>query len=147
MNPSTAQILEAVQKAPAGEVVILPNNKNIVAVAEQVAELTDKRVRVVATESVAEGFAALLEYDPQAVADDNAAAMTGAAGRVTAAEITRAVRASTCPAGPINEGDYLGLSRAGIEVVAATLAEAGTALLAKLLTDDHEIVTLIEGEG
>jgi DAK2 domain fusion protein YloV len=147
MNPSTAQILEAVEKAPAGEVVVLPNNKNIVPVAEQVADLTTKVVRVVPTHSVAEGFAALLEYDPQSPAEENAESMLRAAGRVTAAEITRAVRASTCPAGPINEGDYLGLSRAGIEVVAATLAEAATALLAKLVTDEHEIVTLIEGEG
>src|SRR5438046_288131 len=51
------------------------------------------------------------------------------------------------PGGPIGEGDYLGLSRAGIEVVASTLDEATTGLLAKLVTDDHEIVTIIEGEG
>jgi DAK2 domain fusion protein YloV len=147
MNPSTAQILEAVEAAPGDQVVILPNNKNIVPVAEQVAELTAKPVRVLATHSVAEGFAALLEYDPQADAEGNARLMTMAAGRVTAAEITRAVRASTCPAGPINEGDYLGLSRSGIEVVAATLGEATTSLLAKLVTDEHEIVTIIEGDG
>ena len=52
-----------------------------------------------------------------------------------------------CPAGPIAEGDFLGLTRSGIEVVAPTLAEAARGLLAKLLTDDHEIVTLIEGDG
>jgi dihydroxyacetone kinase-like predicted kinase len=147
MNPSTAQILEAVEAAPAADVVVLPNNKNIVPVAEQVAALTSKTVRVVRTHSVPEGFGALLEYDPQATADDNLRAMTEAASRVTAAEVTKAVRASNSAAGPINEGDFLGLGPSGIEVVATTLTEAATGLLAKLVTDDHEIVTLIEGEG
>ncbi len=71
MNPSTAQILEAVEAAPANEVVILPNNKNIIPVAEQVAPLTSKSVRVVRTTGVAEGFGALLGYDPQATVDEN----------------------------------------------------------------------------
>jgi DAK2 domain fusion protein YloV len=147
MNPSTAQILEAVEAAPAGEVVVLPNNKNIVPVAEQVEDLTAKTVRVVKTHSVTEGFGALLEYDPQATAEENLHSMTEAAGRVTAAEITRAVRASSSPAGPIDEGDFLGLGPSGIEAVAPTLAEVATDLLAKLVTDEHEIVTIIEGEG
>jgi uncharacterized protein len=147
MNPSTALLLEAVESAPADQVVLLPNNGNIIPVAEQVDALTDKTVRIVKTRGIAEGFAALMEYDPEAGADDNVERMTEAASRVTAGEITRAVRASTCPAGPIAEGDFLGLTRSGIEVVAPTLAEAATGLLAKLLTDDHEIVTLIEGDG
>jgi hypothetical protein len=147
MNPSTAQILEAVEAAPAEDVVVLPNNGNIVPVAEQVDALTTKRVRVVKTVGVAEGFAALLEYDPEAGVDDNTGVMSSAAQRVVAGEVTRAVRASDSPAGSIAEGDWMGLSKRGIEVVQPTLAEATTALLEKLLTDEHEIVTLIEGEG
>jgi DAK2 domain fusion protein YloV len=147
MNPSTAQILEAVEAAPADEVVILPNNKNIIAVAEQVDALTSKTVKVVPTTGIPDGFAALLEYDPEATADENAASMGEAAGRVIAAEITRAVRASSSDAGDIAEGDFLGITRQGIQVVDAELVGAATALLDKLVTDDHEIVTLIEGEG
>lgn len=147
MNPSTALLLEAVESCPADQVAILPNNKNIIAVAEQVDGLTTKTVRVVATHGIAEGFAALLEYDPEAGVDDNAARMFEASLRVTAGEVTRAVRSSTCPAGPIAEGDYLGLSRSGIEVVSPVLAEAVTGLLSKLVTDEHEIVTIIEGDG
>jgi DAK2 domain fusion protein YloV len=147
MNPSTARLLEAVESIPADQVVILPNNKNIIAVAEQVDGLTPKSVRVVPTHSIAEGFAALLEYDPEAGADDNAERMLEASMRVTAGEITRAVRSSTCPAGPIAEGDYLGLSRSGIEVVSSVLADAVTGLLSKLVSDEHEIVTIIEGDG
>ncbi|MGH9185302.1 MAG: DAK2 domain-containing protein, partial [Acidimicrobiales bacterium] len=113
MNPSTAQILEAVESAPAGEVVVLPNNKNIVPVAEQVHELTAKTVRVVPTKGITEGFAALMAYDPQAPADDNAAEMGAAARAVVAGEVTRAVRDATTDIGPISAGDWLGLSHAG----------------------------------
>ena len=147
MNPSTEQLLAAVTAAPSDEVVVLPNNKNIIPVAEQVDSLTDKTVRVVRTTGIAQGFAALLEYDPESGADDNAKSMEAAAGRVVSGEITRAVRASTCDVGPIAEGDFLGISSAGILAVAAALSDAVTGLLDALVTEHHEIVTLIEGEG
>jgi len=147
MNPSTAQLLEAIDSVPGTEVVLLPNNKNIIPVAEQAARVAAKPVRVVPTRGITEGFAALLEYDPESSADDNARAMSIAASRVVSGEVTRAVRASTSDAGLINEGDYLGLSRAGIEVVAPTGGEAACDLLAKLMADHYEMVTIIEGEG
>ena len=147
MNPSTAQLLEIVEAVPADEVVILPNNKNIIAVARQVDAETDKTVRVVPTKGAAEGFAALLAYDPQASADDNAEAMGEAAGSVVAGEITQAVRDSATDVGPIREGDYLGISNDGIKSVASSVAEVAVGLLDVLVTEDHEIVTIIEGEG
>ena len=147
MNPSTAQILEAVEAAPAPDVIVLPNNRNIIPVAEQVNSLTEKRVEVVPTTGIAEGFAALLEYDPQAPGDENAKTMAAAAGRVVSGEVTRAVRDSTCDEGPIRAGDWLGLSSTRIEVVAQTLAEAATGLLDRLVDEGHEIVTVIEGDG
>jgi DAK2 domain fusion protein YloV len=147
MNPSTAQILEAVEAAPADAVVVLPNNKNIIPVAEQVDELTTKTVRVVKTTGIAEGFAALLEYDPEAAADDNATSMGEAATRIVSGEITQAVRDSTSDAGAITAGDFLGLCREGIVAVAPALADAAAQLLDRLVGDEHEIVTLIEGEG
>jgi DAK2 domain fusion protein YloV len=147
MNPSTAQLLEAVESAPADEVVILPNNKNIVPVAEQVGGHTTKVVRVVPTHGIAEGCAALVAYDPEASADDNVESMVEAAGNVAAGEVTRAVRDSACDLGPIAEGDYLGISNDGILAIDSTVAGAANALLDALITDDHEIVTIIEGEG
>ncbi|HEX4905508.1 MAG TPA: hypothetical protein VFU93_08650, partial [Acidimicrobiales bacterium] len=147
MNPSTAQLLEACDSVNADQVIILPNNKNIIPVAEQVDELASKSVRVVKTRGIAEGFAALLEYDPDADADDNLASMTEAASAVVAGEVTRAVRATTCDAGPIAEGDWIGIARDGIRSIDQSLAGAATGLLDELVTDDHEIVTLIEGEG
>jgi uncharacterized protein len=147
MNPSTAQILEVVDALESPEVVLLPNNDNIRPVAMQVCELSSKVVRTVPTSGIVEGFAALLEYDPGAGAEANAAAMADAARLVVAGEVTRAVRDSTGPAGPIRAGDYIGLSRDGVEVTGDTSVEAVCGLLGKLLTADHELVTLIEGEG
>jgi hypothetical protein len=147
MNPSTAEILEAVEQLRADEVIILPNNKNIRPVAEQVEGLTAKLVRVVPTNSIAEGFAALLAYDPEAHVDVNARDMEASATNVVAGEITQAVRDSDSPVGPVATGDWLGLSRQGIEAVSDSVAQVARALLDKLVTDDHELVTLIEGEG
>ena len=147
MNPSTAQLLEAVESAPADCVVILPNNKNIIAVANQVDDQTSKSVHVVPTRGVAEGFASLMAYDPEADGGDNAKAMDEAAAAVVAGEVTRAVRDSTCELGDIHEGDYLGMARDGIRALASGLDLVCTQLLDVLVTDDHEIVTVIEGEG
>jgi hypothetical protein len=147
MNPSTAQILEVVEGVPSSEVVLLPNNDNIRPVAMQVCELASETVRVVPTSGIVEGFAALLEYDPEAGADDNATSMAASARRVVAGEVTQAVRDATGPMGPIRAGDWIGLSRDGVEVVGETMGEAASGLLGKLLCDEHELVTLIEGEG
>src|SRR5688572_3184614 len=147
MNPSTAQILEAVEAAPGEQVVILPNNKNIIPVAEQVAPLTGKPVAVVKTTGITEGFAALLEYDPEATAAQNATAMEEASQRVVSGEVTQAVRASSSDVGPILEGDWLGLSSKRIEAIGKTLADAACSLLDALVGSEHEIVTVIEGDG
>ncbi|MEI7592047.1 MAG: DAK2 domain-containing protein [Actinomycetes bacterium] len=147
MNPSTAQLLEAVNSAPADHVIILPNNKNIIPVAEQVDAQTDKVVHVVRTRGVAEGFASLLAYDPESTGVDNAQAMSEAAEAVVAGEVTRAVRDSTCELGAIREGDYLGISGDGIRALASGVDLVCTQLLDGLVDDSHEIVTIIEGEG
>jgi DAK2 domain fusion protein YloV len=147
MNPSTEDLLDAVEAVPADEVVLLPNNKNIVAVARQVQSLTTKVVRVVPTTSVVEGFAALLDYDPHGDAEHNATCMSAAADRVITASVTRSIRDSASDAGPIAEGDIIGLAGDAISVVSPSVAECVEGLLAKLLRDTHEIVTLIEGEG
>lgn len=147
MNPSTAQLLEAVEAAPAPQVVILPNNKNIIPVAEQIGAMTSKSVRVVPTRGVAEGFASLLAYDPEAEAGRNAESMAAAASHVVAGEITRAVRDSSTDRGPIREGDWLGIASDGIVAVDDDLSGAATTLLDRLVGPEHEIITIIEGEG
>jgi len=147
MNPATADLVKAVESVPSDEVVILPNNKNIRAVAEQVDRLSDKTVRVVATGSIVEGFAALLAYDPAADAESNVASMTESAARVVPAEVTRAVRDSLTDAGEVHEGDFIGISRDGVVAIADNPVVCTRLLLSRLLEPMHELVTLIEGEG
>ncbi len=144
MNPSTEQLLEAVEAVPADEVVILPNNGNIIPVAEQVDGHTSKTVRVIRTKGITEGFASLLEYDPQGTAEENLEGMTAAASQVLTGEITIAVRDSGSDAGDISEGDYLGLSGGKVQVIADSLFKATTHLIDQLI-DGHELVTLIAG--
>jgi hypothetical protein len=151
-NPSTAEILDAIALAAAEQVVVLPNNPNVVPVAEQAADHSPKKVRVVPTAGIPEGFAALLAYDPEADVDTNADNMATAADRVIAGEVAQASRDAQTDAGPVKEGDWLGVSRRGIKVVApapATAADAAVALLDLLVSDagEHDIVTVIEGEG
>ena len=145
MNPSTAQILEAVERCPANAVVILPNNKNIVPVARQVDGLTDRRVEVVPTTSVVEALAALVAYDPQADLDDNVAAMNDAASRVAAGEVTQAVRDSVAECGPIAAGDWLAIAGDGICATAGNPVDAALALVTGMVTEDSEIVTVLVG--
>ena len=147
MNPSIAELVSAVDALASDEVIVLPNNGNIRPVANRVDELSAKRVWVVPTETIAEGFAALLAYDPEAGGAANAEAMEATARKVVPGEVTRAVRDSETSAGPVRTGDWLGLSRDGIEVVGETMAAAACSLLELLVDGDHDLVTIIEGEG
>jgi DAK2 domain fusion protein YloV len=148
MNPSTAQILDAIERTTAARVIVLPNNKNVVPVAEQAVRLSSRPAQVVPTRSVAEGLASLLAYDGEADLDTNIAAMVEAGARVAWGEVTRAVRdAASTPGGPVREGDWLGLDHGKIAVVEGDLANAACGLLDRLVADRHEIVTVIEGDG
>ncbi len=147
MNPSTAELLDTVEHVNADQVVILPNNKNIIPVAEQIDALTAKQVVVVPTRSMPEALAALVVYDPEAPAAANGAEMAEAAESVTTGELTRAVRSSPSEAGPVAEGDWIGLVRGdGIVAVAATLEKAAISLLDVIVGDDAELLTVITGD-
>ena len=146
MNPSTADLLEAVEATASEQVIILPNNSNIVAVAEQVDLQTSKTVRVVGTHTVTEGFASLLGYDPEATSDKNQTGMSQASQMVESGEITTAVRESTTEIGEIKKGDFLGLQKGKVTVIAETIVEATKNLLKEMISDEHEIVTLVTGE-
>ena len=145
MNPSTAQILEAVEGCSADCVVVLPNNKNIVAVAKQVDALSTKRVAVVATTSVPEGLAALVEYDPNADLEENEATMSSAREHVRTGEVTQAVRDATVDGRKVHEGDWIAVARDGVVATAGSPADAVCELLGKLVDDSSEIVTVLIG--
>ncbi len=147
MNPSTAQILEAVEGSPSSQVIVLPNNDNVNPVAEQVDTLTAKEVRVVRTGDVAHGLAAMLAYDPGASVDRNVAEMQAASRRVTSGEVTQAVGSARSPVGQISKGDWLGLSGGSVDVIAGSVVDAACGLLDRLVKSEHELVTVIEGES
>jgi DAK2 domain fusion protein YloV len=145
MNPSTAQILEAVDACNASAVVVLPNNKNIVPVAKQVDDLTEKTVYVVATHSVPEALAALVEYDPNASCDANARAMDAALARVRTGEVTQAVRDAAIDGATVRAGDWIALTRDGLVAATASPADAVCKLLEQLVDDESEIITVLVG--
>ena len=145
MNPSTEHFVQAVEQLDAAEIVLLPNNKNIVPVAERVDDCTDAVVRVVPTKGIAEGLAALMAYDPSATAEQNQEAMSDAASEVVTGEVTQAVRDTESELGPIAAGQWLGLDRGGLRVVAPSAAQAAIGLLAEIIDDGHELVTVIAG--
>jgi uncharacterized protein len=144
MNPSTAELLEAVEKVNAESVVILPNNKNIQMAAQQVVPIAAVPVAVVPTTSVPQAFAALLAADTSDVLGEVAEAMTAAAAHVRTGEVTTAVKDSKAKVGPISKGQIIGISEHEIEVVGSDVIQVSLEL-ANLLVDDGETLTLLGG--
>jgi hypothetical protein len=146
LNPSTAELLDAVEHMNSQQVIILPNNKNIIPVANQVNALTKKEVRVVPTCSMPEALAALVSYDPEADVDANCEAMSDAAKSVATGEVTQAVRDTNTDAGVVKNGDWIGLVRGdGVVAIGSTMVLAATQLLAQLLSGNGELLTVITG--
>ena len=145
MNPSTQDILEAVNKVPAETVFILPNNKNIIMAAEQVADLTPKQVVVIPSKTVPQGVTAMLSFNPEGSIEENTEALTEALGTVDTMQITYAARNSDFDGYDIHEGDYLALygnqlfgTSTDIKVLLKSLAE-------KIRDDGKEYVTIYYG--
>ncbi len=147
MNPSTADLAMALDELEANEVIILPNNPNIIPVAQLAAELSSRKVLVLPTSSVIEGFAALMEFDPAAEISENVETMVRSVEKVVAGEVTRAVRSSKWAEGRIAKGDFIGIGKEGILAVESSLVEASKRLLDVIIFPTAEIVTMIEGEG
>ena len=148
MNPSTAEILDAVAKVAADKVLVLPNNKNILMAAEQAAEVSeDKEVAVVPTRSSPQGVSALLALDQQATLDGNVSAMLEMAKQVTTCEVTRAIRDVEINNVEVSAGDIIGLMDDELVVGTTSLREALLWLLAEADLEMRELVTLYYGEG
>jgi DAK2 domain fusion protein YloV len=146
LNPSTQELLDAVEHMNAQQVVILPNNKNIIPVAQQVDGLTKKEVRVVPTCSMPEALAALVAYDPEASAEHNGSEMAKAAAAVVTGEVTTAVRDTKTDAGAVKAGDSIGIVRGdGVVAIAPAVFECSTALLKHIVSADRELLTVIVG--
>jgi uncharacterized protein len=148
MNPSTEDLLAAVEAVPADRVVVLPNNKNIVPVAEQLDLLTTKDVAVVPTRSVPQGIAAMVGYNPAGTDVFEATEdMAAAASAVVTGEITRAVRDANVAFGSISKGDWIGIADGTIVIADRDQETVLRGLVAAILPLGSELLTLYVGEG
>ena len=146
MNPSTEDILAAIQSCPAETVFVLPNNKNIIMAAEQAVKLADRKVCVLQTRTIPQGITALLSFDPEADFNTNRTDMTKAFERVSTGQITFAARDSEFDGHSINSGEILALENGKLAFVEKDINKAAVKLVKKLLKSDSSFVTVIYGE-
>jgi DAK2 domain fusion protein YloV len=147
MNPSTADLLAAIEAVGADEVVLLPNNANVVLTAEQAARVAGKPARVVATESIAAGLAALVAFHNERSAEENTAEMREALASVVTGEIAIASRDASANGVPVREGEFLALLDGRAVASGAGFDEVARELLAQLLAEPRDVLTLLRGEG
>lgn len=145
MNPSTQDILDAVESVNATNVFVLPNNKNIILAAEQVDALTDKNVFVLPTKNVPQGISAMMGFDGESEPEDNAEVMMEMAGGVKCGQLTFAARDTEVDGVEIHEGDIMGLGLKGIEVVGDDLSECTIELIDSLVDDESGVISLYYG--
>ena len=147
MNPSTDDVIKAVEKVNADTIFVLPNNKNIIMAANQAASLTtDKKVVVVPTTTVPQGITAVINYMPDLDAEANKANMTEEIGTVHSAEITYAVRDTQIDGIEIHEGDIMGIGDHGILTTGKEIEDTTFESLKKIVTDETEIISIYYGE-
>jgi len=145
MNPSTKELLQAVEAVPAEKIIVLPNNKNIVLTARQLPSLTKKTVEVIPTQTIPQGVAALLAFDYEADLPTNTRIMQQAAEAVRTVEITRSVRATRIGNLEIKKKQPLGLLDGDVVAVGDDLTDAIEKTLARLDLDNFEVVTIYYG--
>ena len=145
MNPSTQDILEAVNKVPAETVFVLPNNKNIIMAAQQVDGLTPKNVVVIPSKTVPQGVTAMLNFDPEGTAEANTEAMTAALPTVETMQITYAARNSDFDGYDIHEGDYLAMVGSSLFGTSQDINVLLRSLAEKVRDEGKEYVTIYYG--
>jgi uncharacterized protein len=145
MNPSTEDLLRAVEACPSDRVILLPNNSNIIMSARQVAQLTQKQVHVTPTTSMPQGIAALLAFNHQADFATNAAAMDKAIGDIATGELTQAVRDAQIDGVAVSAGDYIGLANGKLATSGRDQTEVLRDLLTRMGAGERELITLFSG--
>jgi DAK2 domain fusion protein YloV len=147
MNPSTENLVDAVRKIAAKNVYILPNNGNIIMAARQVKEIvTDRNIYIIPTKSIPQGISALVNYNPQGDAEENAKNMEEGLALIKSGEVTYAVRDSQFGELEIKEGDILGLVEDVIQVTGKDLIQVAQETLEKMDWQDHDLITVFYGE-
>ena len=147
MNPSTEDILEAIQATPAKTVFVLPNNKNIIMAAEQAIPLADREVVVLQTRTIPQGLSAMLAFDPSATPEENSKNMTGAIDHVSTGQITFAARDSEYDGHSIKAGEILALDNGKLSFTEKDVQKSLVKLIKRMLKGDSSFVTVIYGSS
>ncbi len=147
MNPSAQDIADAVQKINASNVFVFPNNSNVILAAEQAKALvTGRTIHVIPTKNVPQGFAAALQFNPEASVPENKTNMTHAIDNVASGQVTYAVRNTTMNGFKLKEGDIIGLDNKRILAKGENVDETTLKLIKALKNDEHEVITLYYGK-
>lgn len=147
MNPSTEDMVNAIEKVNADTIFILPNNKNIILAANQAQYLVEgKKVVVIPTKTVAQGITAVINYIPDMGAEENEANMTEEIKHVKTGEVTYAVRDTTIDDKEIKQGDYMGIGDSGILSVGKDMDDVVISMVAEMMDDDRELISIYYGE-
>jgi len=147
MNPSTQDLLEAAESLPAKQVVLLPNNGNVILASEQACGLSDKPIAVVPSRSIPQGLTALMALNYQADFETNVAVMTSAMEEVETGEVTTATRSAKINGVEVVKGQVIGLHDGDLKVTGDAIQDVVAALLKEMGTSECEIITLYRGEG
>ena len=147
MNPSTEDMLNAIEKVNAKTIYIFPNNKNIILAANQARDLTeDKEIIVVPTKTIPQGISAMISFVPEKGGEENLASMTDAISRVKTGQITYAVRDTRIDDKEIHEGDIMGIGDAGILAVGKDRLQVAEEMVAEMVDEESEIISVYYGE-
>ena len=147
MNPSTEDILNAVNEANADNVFVLPNNKNIILAAQQAAEIASCNVIVIESKTIPQGICAMMNFSPDADSESNAENMRDALEDVVSGNVTHAVKDTEIDGMAIHEGDIIGVSGGHILSAEEEIPKATVSLVKQIADEDSEIITLYFGEG
>jgi hypothetical protein len=146
MNPSTYDIVKAINSIDATEIIIFPNNKNIILTANQARKIVrDRNVYVVPTKAIPAGISAILRYNPDSDMEENLSNMEEAAGKTKSGEITEAVRDANLKVGEIKKGEYIGLSNGKLKVVSEDIVGATVDLIRDVAEGSEEVITFYTG--
>ena len=147
MNPSTEDLLNAIEQVNADVIYILPNNKNIILAAEQAKSLTeDKKVYVVPSKTVPQGIAALINFLPDLSPEENMENMIGEMERIQTGQVTYAVRNTSIDGHEIHEGDIMGIGDSGILAVGSEIEETTLEMLKKMMQEESELISIYYGQ-
>ncbi len=146
MNPSTYEIVKAISKTESNNIILLPNNKNIILTANQAKKIIKKNIFVIPTTTIPQGIAAALIFNPDLTIEENLDNMNKAISTTKTGEVTRAVRDANLFVGKIKKGDYIGLADGKVKVISDNLIDCVLDLLRDMVTGNEEVVTFYFGQ-